>query len=151
MLKANEIKDAVGALLQEGYPGEPVYTKLLPKDFERPSKHVEMVEKSSSAGACALTELTAKVRVVAFVPVDDYGDADDEVVDLAGDELMELFLGHTLDAADRRLTVEAIALEYGADYAGAVLTLHYMDDTPGREGPKRELMEHLHANGKKIV
>lgn len=105
MLKSNEIKDAVGAILKDAYQGQDVYTKLLPKDFERPSHYVEMGGKTGTPGNMALTEVDATVRVTAFPPVDDYGDSDDEAVDLAGDELLELFLGQVVRAGDRALTV----------------------------------------------
>lgn len=150
MLKANEIKAAVGELLNMEYPGEAIFTKLLPKDFSRPSHYVEMAGKSGTAENISMTEVTANVRVTAFPPADAYGDSDDEAVDLAGDELLELFTGQILKAGDRALTVEKVDVEYGADFAAAVLTLNYMDYTPRRKSADGALMEHLHVNGKKI-
>ena len=151
MLKANEIKDAVGSILRDAYPGENVYTKLLPKDFKRPSHYVEMGGKTGTPGNMSLTEVDVTVRVTAFPPVDDYGDADDEAVDQAGDELLELFVGQVLRAADRSLAISKTEIEYGADFAAAVLTYRYVDDTPRPDPPKRQMMEHLTVNKDKIV
>lgn len=154
MLRANEIKEAIGALLALRYPDRPRFTRLLPKDFERPSEYVEFLERSGEPGNIRLTEVTAKVRVVTFVPVDDYGDGDDEAADLAADELMELFLGSQVEAGGRSLDVTAVKTLYGADFGAVELMLSYMDDTPepyGREPvPGEEYIKHVYINGEEI-
>lgn len=155
MLSANEVKEAVGALLRYRYPGEPVYTRFLPKKFARPSLYVEFVDKQAEPANFYDTEIVARLRVTRFVDVNAFSDAEDTVADAAADELLELFLGCQIEAGGRSLDVVNVKTTYGADFGGAELTLHYMDETPGaysREPvPEPVLIEQVYMNGKEIV
>ena len=42
MITNNDILDAIAAMVEQAFPGEPVYRDFAPSDFERPSSLVEI-------------------------------------------------------------------------------------------------------------
>ena len=64
MITNNDILDAIAAMVEQAFPGEPVYRDFAPSDFERPSS---LVELSGGTPACQPEEV-ADIR---FLPFED--------------------------------------------------------------------------------
>lgn len=133
MLSVADIQNAVESLLGERFPGETVYRDLAPTDFERPSFLVECGPvKMAEAGRMTL-DVTAAVKVKAFVPVDEYNNS--QVAEIAQRMMavLELFAAGYLALGDRALRVAGNEGNYDSDLATVTVTLSYRDDRPGED------------------
>jgi len=130
MLTPNSIIDAVNDLLVEKYPKAPVYVNLRPKDFERPSFLVELVDMKRADVNYSTVSVAAKIAVTCFVDVD--GRYNSDVVKLAEKQggVMDMFANGYLAVGDRCISVEAA--EGGIDFSDCYvdLQLAYFDDRP---------------------
>lgn len=133
MLELQAVIEAVKGLLEERFPGEPRYTEILPKGFQRPSSLVESgpVELTDASAECL--EVTAGIKVTLFAKVDSYHNSNSAELSRRMMSVLELFAVGYLEVGDRRLHVIGNVGKCGLDYAEVTLSLRYQDDRPGGE------------------
>lgn len=130
MITPNEYGDAIEKLLNEAFPGEPVYRELVPENFSRPSNEIEC------AGFTANTQISAgaidtevKMIVRTFVTVDAWHNSQFSALYRRAMTILGLFAGGYVyvsdpDTAARRapkVTAAGVPVT-GKDFAEVHLT-----------------------------
>ena len=130
MLSLQSIREAIGSLLSERFPGETIYHNLVPQDFARPSFLVEIGATSVSDASCGLIELEIPIMVTCFVKTDEYYNSHIEDLEARMMSVQELFCVGYLQVQNRALHVVSNKGQCGFDYATAAITFRYKDDRP---------------------
>lgn len=127
MITNNDIADAIAALVEQAFPGEPVYRDFTPANFQRPSHLVEL-----SGGrffpnfGCGTVELRPQFTLTTFVKVDQYHQQDDMELTRRQMILLGLFLPGYIRVKDRAPKVlDGGELLNGLDYAGVTVPFSY--------------------------
>lgn len=153
MITPNEYGDAIEALLNEAFPGEPVYREMVPEYFERPGNEVECAGFSANAQVSADAVGTeVKMTVRTFVEVDAYHNSQFSALYRRAMTILGLFAGGFIyvsdpDTGERRApkVTAASVPPPGKDFAEARLTFHLQlareDFAPAETPP---VMEDLH-------
>lgn len=130
MLTNNAIIDAIAALVEQKFPGEPVYRDFVPTGFQRPSTLVELSGGNFYPNfGCGSVEIRPKVTLTAFVNVDPYHQQDDMELTRRQMVLLGLFLPGYIRVGDRAPHVlDKGELNNGLDYAGLTVILSYTLD-----------------------
>ena len=129
MITLNDIVSAVKSKILGKYPGETVYTNVVPSRFERPSFLVEGLGLTLAAGSTGAVELTVRLHVVCFENVDEYHNSQTESLSIRQMAVMGLFAPLYLRVGERALDV--VRLEGGAvgqDWADVTVTLAWEED-----------------------
>lgn len=123
----NDILDAVAALVEEQFPGEPVYRDYTPADFQRPSTLLELSGgKVYPNFGCGSVELRPRLTLTAFTAVDPYHQQDNRELDRRQLVLLGLLLPGYVRVKDRALHVlDEGELANGLDFAAVTATLSY--------------------------
>lgn len=145
MLSSKEILDAVTELLEERFPGEPVYRNITPISFTRPSSLVTYVSQRMTDASCAALEVEANVMVTVFVAVDEYYNSHMDELVRRMSAVQELFAIEGLRVGDRVLHVAGNAGVANFDFAEVAITLRYLDDRP-RPGQDWPLIDEVGIN-----
>lgn len=129
-----------------------VYQNVMPKNFERPSFYVEMVEFSmrQEAGSPASVSRLGKFRIVAFEAIDEYHNSQVSDLDTKLDRLAGIFAVGYLAVEDRALHS---GVEKGqilsTDAAELVVSFSWLEDLADyAEIPAAPPIEHvaIHQN-----
>ena len=130
MITNNDIADAIAALVEQQFPGEPVYRDYTPKGFQRPSTLVELSGgKFYPNFSCGVVELRPKFTLTTFVPVDEYHQQNDLELTRRQMLLLGLFLPGYVKVKDRAPHVlDEGELNNGLDYASVTVILSYTLD-----------------------
>ena len=150
MVKAKDILDSVEQMMQERFPALKAYRNLVRKNFSRPSFLVSARKQTMEDATFRSVDRTAQVKVVLFVPVDDYHDSHmDDLADLLT-TAMELFSCRAIAVGDRYLDVGNVAGEILYDCAELTFTLSWQDDrdvTPVEGAPLEDMDLTVGVNG----
>ena len=132
MITNNDIADAIAALVEKAFPGEPVFRDYTPTGFQRPSTLVEISGgKIYPNFGCGTVELRPQLTLTTFVEVDPYHQQDDQELTRRQMILLGLFLPGYVKVKDRAPHVlDEGEMENGLDFAAIAVTLSY---TLGRQ------------------
>lgn len=128
MIKPTDYTAAVAALLEQQFPGEPVYPDLVPENFNRPSNEVEIAKITlmQHPGTDAIS-VTTEVLIRTFVVVDAYHNSQYDALYERITQIMELFAPGFIRVADRApKVVSCLSPVTGRDYAEVRVTLELM-------------------------
>ena len=127
LITNNDIADAIAALVEKAFPGEPVYRDYTPTSFERPSNLLELSGgKFFPNFSCGAVELRPKFTLTTFVKVDPYHQQDDMALTRRQMLLLGLFLPGYIKVKNRAPHVlDEGELNNGLDYASITVTLSY--------------------------
>ncbi|MBQ7145138.1 MAG: hypothetical protein IJR65_08285 [Oscillospiraceae bacterium] len=100
MIKPNDFVNAVETVLQTTFPDEPVYRDYVPEDFIRPSNEIECAAFSAEQVGGGSLDLTVKLIVRTFVPVDGYHHSDFDALYLRAMRVLALFSGGYIYVSD---------------------------------------------------
>ena len=131
MLSLDSILQAVKISVEDRFPGETCYKNMVPTQFSRPSFLVEFVKSTMQDASAHVLQVTASIKVTAFVEVDAYYNS--QVEDLACRliSLQELFCGCSIQAEDRLIHFgTAQGSIPGLDFAECTFEATYMDQRP---------------------
>lgn len=138
MLGANDILDAINRLLVNRWKDRVVYCNQIPQNFDRESFAIFEEKYRMEDGGVDCVEVTATYTLIGFLPRDSHGNADRLALGELRQELLGLFRGGRLFAADRALPVECAA-SVERDTVFVDLTLQFYDDRePPKDGKKME-------------
>lgn len=128
MITNNDIVDAVQALVEKTFPGEPVYRDYTPADFRRPSTLLEISGgKFHPNFSCGNVEIQPQLTLTTFVTVDAYHQQDNPELTRRQMLLLGLFLPGYVKVRDRAPHVlDEGELKNGLDYAAITVTLSYI-------------------------
>ena len=128
MITNNDIADAIAALVEKAFPGEPLYRSYTPTDFQRPSNLVEISGgKFFPNAGCSSVELRPQITLTTFTKVDPYHQQDNMELGRRQMMLLGLFLPGYVKVKDRAPHVlEEGKMENGLDFAAVTVTLSYM-------------------------
>lgn len=140
MITNNDIADAIAALVEEAFPGEPVYRNFVPADFKRPSTLIELADgKYFPNMACGIVEVRPVFALTTFVKVDPYHQQDTTELITRQMTLMGLFMPGYVRVKDRAPHVlDGGELYNDLTQAGITVSLSYTLD-------RQEFMEHQQA------
>lgn len=150
MITPVKIRDAVEALLQEAFPGEPVYKNTVPLRFERPSSYVSCAAVSAATAGMDILELRFRLEIMTFVQTDERHDSDSDSLYLRAMKILALFAPGYIrvfdsDTASRCPKVGGVEIpETGLDYAKIQVTLtltmsrEELQEKNGDDGPLME-------------
>lgn len=130
MITNNDIANAIAALVEQAFPGEPVYRDYTPANFERPSNLLELSGgKFYPNFGCGSVEIRPQFTLTTFVKVDPYHQQDDMELTRRQMLLLGLFLPGYIRVGDRAPHVlDEGELNNGLDYASVTVTLSYTLD-----------------------
>ena len=140
------LMDAVKTAVQERWPGEPVYTNFLPKDFKRPSFALELQKDEWTDANFFLVQRSATLLLTGFVVTDAYGDSSREELNRRMETACALFARGWLPVEDRAVPVRTVRGLGAPDFFEATLVFSWMDGRPGAGGPEDPQMEHYELN-----
>ena len=132
MITNNDIADAVAALVEKAFPGEPLYRGDTPTGFQRPSNLLEISGgKIFPNFGCGTVELRPQITLTTFTEVDPYHQQDDQELIRRQMTLLGLFLPGYVKVKDRAPHVlDEGEMENGSYFAAVTVTLSY---TLGRQ------------------
>ncbi len=128
MITNNDILDAIAALVEKAFPGEPVYRDFTPADFQRPSNLVELSGGTFFPNlTCGAVELRPQVTLTTFTKTDPYHQQDTSELTRRQMLLMGLFLPGYVKVKDRAPHVlDEGKLANGLDFAAVTVTFSYV-------------------------
>ena len=128
MITNNDILDAIAALVEKAFPGEPVYRDFTPADFQRPSNLVELSVGTFFPNlTCGAVELRPQVTLTTFTKTDPYHQQDTSELTRRQMLLMGLFLPGYVKVKDRAPHVlDEGKLANGLDFAAVTVTFSYV-------------------------
>lgn len=146
-LTLQEILAGVDASVKAQWETAPVYHGRRPQKFERLSFLLEggpITRKEIGGGQ---TQVVATVRLVAFLPVDAYGNSTPKELEETTDSLVELFEGGYIQVGGRCPHVLEVTGDFGFDYAEATAKLEFFDTADDRRAGAENLpyMENIHT------
>ena len=136
MMKLNTLMDAVKETVERGFPGVPVYTDYLPKDFKRPSFALECRKEETADLNIALVKRTVTVALTCLEAVNDYGDSSREALNGRMDALEDLFARGYLQVEDRAVQVQTNRGTGNPEFAEVQAVLSWSDQRPGWHDPE---------------
>lgn len=142
-----DVTAAIVERLREAFPGEAVYTDLVPRDFERPCNMVELAGVSMdplSYGQSGV-DLLYKVKITTFSTVDEVHASHLPVLDLRAMLVLGTFGSGYILVKDRAPKVRSIEADTSFfDCVPVTLTLALTLDRADFTGPELyELMKRL--------
>ena len=128
MITNNDILDAIAALVEKAFPGEPVYRDFTPADFQRPSNLVELSGGTFFPNlTCGAVELRPQVTLTTFTKTDPYHQQDTSELTRRQMLLLGLFLPGYVKVKDRAPHVlDEGKLANGLDFAAVTVTFSYV-------------------------
>ena len=139
-----DITAAVAERVKEAFPGETVYTDLVPRDFQRPSNMVELAGLSADPLGHGLSgvDLLYKVKITTYSTVDEVHASHLPVLDLRAMRVLGAFGGGFLRVKDRAPKVRSMEADTSFfDCVPVTLTLALTLDRADFVGP--ELYERM--------
>lgn len=129
MLYPQDIIDALAALAEEKFPGEPVYLDRLPNGFQRPSTYISLGKFTGDAQfSPAVVALYPVVNLTVFAEADAYGMSVQRELNRRQMVLAGLLLPGYIRVGDRAPRVEKLELEGGVDFASVTAQFAYTLD-----------------------
>lgn len=136
-----DIIGGIKAILEQAFPGEPVYTNRTRQGFERPSFLVQAGLLTVEDMNCGMLDLAQELVITAFVTVDEYHDSHfAALIDRMG-AVMDLFAEGFVEIGDRHPHVDALQGGYELDFAEVKVRLGWQDERI-REQPAGPVAEH---------
>lgn len=128
MITNNDIADALGALVEQAFPGEKLYWDFVPTGFERPSSLIQMLDgKAHPNFSCGSVEIRPRFMLSTFVPVDAYNHGDSMELTRRQMLLLGLFLPGYVRVKDRAPHVlDEILMESDLDAASIIVPFSYI-------------------------
>jgi len=143
----DDVIAAVAERVKEAFPGETVYTDLVPRDFQRPSNMVELAGLGLDPLSHGMSgvDLLYKVKITTFSTVDEVHASHLPVLDLRSMMVMGAFGAGFVRVKDRAPKVRSMEADTSFfDCVPVTLTLALTLDRADFVGPElHELMEHL--------
>lgn len=142
-----DVAAAVVEKVKEAFPGEAVYTDLVPRDFERPCNMVELVSlvlDPLGYGQSGV-DLLYKIRITTYSAVDEVHASHLPVLDLRAMLVLGAFGSGYIRVKDRAPKVRSMEADTSFfDCAAVTLTLALTLDRADFVGPELyELMQNL--------
>lgn len=142
-----DVSEAIVARLKEAFPGETVYTDLVPRDFQRPCNMVELIGVGLDPLPHGLSgvDLLYKIKITTFSTVDEVHSSHLPVLDLRSLLVMGAFAAGYVKVKDRAPKVRSIEADTSFfDCVPVTLTLALTLDRADFVGPELyELMQNL--------
>ena len=148
MLSPQDILDQLKELVQEKFPGEPVYMDRTPDSFERPSTLIALGKCTGNADmAPGIVELLPVITLTTFTTVDAYHHSHMRELNNRQMILTGILLPGYIKVEDRSPKVKGLALESGYDFATVAVTFSLtLDRDDFMELEQAPMMEHLSFN-----
>lgn len=147
MIQVCDITQAIVERMEGVFPGETVYTDLVPRDFERPCNMVELVGLGLDPLTYGLSgvDLLYQYRITTFSTVDEVHASHLPVLDLRAMLVMGAFGSGFIQVKDRAPKVRSIEADTSFfDCVPVTLTLALTLDRADFTGPELyELMKRL--------
>lgn len=118
------------ARIRETFQGTEVYADRLPKDFQRPSFSLELIENGMSDVNQFLVKRTVVVLITIFEEVNAFYDSSRENLNARQDQVLALF-SKPLQADGRTLLPSAQKGEGTPAYNEVAVQFEWMDSRPG--------------------
>ncbi len=142
-----DITAAIVEQVKGAFPGEAVYTDLVPRDFARPCNMVGLARIAMDPLACGLSgvELLYQYKITTFSTVDEVHHSHLPLLDLRAMAVMGAFAGGFLQVGGRAPKVTEIKADTSLyDCAEVSLALRLAYDRADFVGPEfHELMQDL--------
>ena len=145
MTNANMIMDAVCAEIVKQDPDAAVYVNFQPSDFERPSHYIECASETVTSDNRLLVSVSSHFTVTSFLPVDEYGESDQQDLLRKQALVMSIFRKGYIRVGDRAIKVQASTGGYLPDRVFVDFQTGYFDDR-GEWEPKNEPMDNIKIN-----
>lgn len=128
MITNNDIAGAIGALVEQTFPGEKLYWDFVPTGFERPSNLIQLLDgKAFPNFNCGSVDVRPRFMLSTFVPVDAYNHGDSMELVRRQMVLLGLFLPGYIKVKDRAPHVlDEIMLENDLDAASIIVPFSYV-------------------------
>lgn len=145
MIAPQDILDRLKELVQEKFPGEPVYMDKVPDSFDRPSNLIALGKCSGNAEmAPGIVELTPVITLTTFATVDAYHNSHMRELNNRQMILTGILLPGYIKVKDRAPKVKGLALESGYDFASVTVTFSVtLDRDDFMELEQAPMAEHL--------
>ena len=126
MLYPQDIIDRLKELVEEKFPGEPVYLDTLPNGFQRPSNYISLGKVTGDASfAPRRVEFSPVVELVTFPERDAHGLSVQREVNRRQMLLTAILMPGFIKVKDRAPKVARLELEGGEDFASVKVTFSY--------------------------
>lgn len=126
MLYPQDIIDRLKELVEEKFPGEPVYLDPLPNGFERPSNYIQLQKFPGDAGfAPRLVEFSPVIALTTFPEIDAFKHSSQREVNRRQMLLTAILMPGFVKVKDRAPKVAKLELEGGWDFASVTVTFSY--------------------------
>lgn len=126
MVYPQDIIDRLKELVEEKFPGEPVYLDTLPNGFQRPSNYITLGKFTGDAGfAPRLVEFSPVITLTTFPEVDAYKNSAQRDVNRRQMLLAAILMPGFIKVKDRAPKVAKLELEGGTDFASVTATFSY--------------------------
>ena len=126
MLYPQDIIDRLKELVEEKFPGEPVYLDTLPNGFARPSNYITLGKFTGDAGfAPRLVEFSPVIELVTFPERDAHALSSQREVNRRQMLLTAILMPGFIKVKGRAPKVAKLALEGGTDFASVTATFSY--------------------------
>ena len=148
MVTQNDVVAAVSAALTGRFPGDTVYTNLVPSRFDRPSFLVENTDIALTASTGSTVTLQLTVRVVCFVEVDEYHNSQLEALNVRQLAVLGIFAPLYLKVGERALDVQKLSGGPGGrDWIDVTVVLDWDEDLSAfQKLPELPVMEEFNMN-----
>lgn len=147
MITNNDIADAIAALIEKAFPGEPLYRGYAPHDYDAPSNLLQQVDWTAFPNfACGLVELRPSFTISTCTQTDAFDHADPQELTRRQMKLLGLFLPGYIKVKDRAPKVQdEIKLGNDLGEASVTVTLSYtLSRDEFMEIQQAQPMAHLH-------
>lgn len=147
MIQIDDITAAIEAKIKEAFPGEAVYTDLVPRDFQRPCNMVELIGVGLDALTYGLSgvDMLYQYQITTLSTVDEVHASHLPVLDLRAMLVLGAFGSGYIRVKDRAPKVRSIEADTSFfDCVPVTLTLALTLDRADFVGPELyELMQNL--------
>ena len=129
MILPQDIMDKLAELIKTQFPGEPVYAKRIPDDFERPSTYIELVSSKGNFGfGPSAVEIMPVIKVTIFSKVDDYRNSDPQELHDRLMTIIGVLIPGYIKVGTRAPKIQDMTFAVGLDYAVLTTSWHYALD-----------------------
>jgi len=145
MVTENDIIKAINERLAEKYPDRTVYINLLPKDFQRPSYLIELLDSAMSDVNRTTVARKVEIAITGFVKIGGHYQSDVETLSETQSGVMSIFSCGYLSVRDRCIPITLV--KGGNDFTECYveITFDYFDDRPVDAG-ELPLIETIQTN-----
>lgn len=145
MITRRDIHEAAEDQLLKLFPAmrDHMHRNLVPTQFARPAAMTRLADETMRFRTNTTVARSATLVITLFCPVDDYHNADVNVMSAMTDMVMEHFSAPYLPVGDRALDIGAVRCDLNLDYAEVMIPLEWDDDRKA-SAETQELMNEAH-------